>query len=290
MINLKHIALAASLSTLASATAFASTGDPIIDFDSTAIPGANVGQLGAPYKFPYDDFLISDDGLTTVTQTDSDNNGVLSAGDGFSEFTVVSSSGFRLGGGLVPGLTSGVNVEYNLVTSITLGGFVVPLSGSFVKVVFTTGSGSMVYDESLGTPGLAPTAIATLGDPTVGSCDINLLATGNDPAGSCVLSFDFTSLFAGLFVSQTAGDLFGNATDRLRVDVNIDEVSGLAALLAGGYVGFGDTCGGGLALCTANISVTHNGSARHMLVPAPGTLALLGLGLLGFSRIRRNRA
>lgn len=284
--HIQNTAAIAVMAVLTPLTALASTGDPVITFDTGAIPGSEVNAL-APYKFDYDDFLVSDDGATVVTQIDSDKSGTLTPGDGFSEFTVVSASAFRKDGTNVPAGVSGLNFDYSLITTITLGGFVVPVTPAIVDVFFTTGTGTMVYDEDspgflnpLGGGSLS-VAVASLGDPVAGSCRINLdnLAAGG-PAGACVVTFDFTSLLAGVFVSATAGDLLPLTDDLLRVDINIDEVVGLAELLAGG---FGPGCAGAAVACTKDIGITHNGSARHV-VSAPGTLALLGLGLLVLAR------
>ena len=163
----------------------------------------------------------------------------------------------------------------------------IPVSASIVDIFFTTGTGSMVYDESLNPlgGGVISTAVATLGDPVGGSCRINLDNIGTvNPDGACVITFDFDSLIDDLFVSADAGDLKPLTDDLLRIDVNIDEVTGLLALLAGGY---GDGCAGIIGdACTAEIGVTHNGSARHV-VSAPGTIALFGLGLLAMARLSR---
>ena len=281
------MAVAAGITSLVTFGAIASTGDPVIHFDTSAIPGAESAG-DSPYAFDYDDFLISDTGETVITQTDTDTDGAFSVGDEFSEFTIVSASGFEKDNVL---LTSGIpdstglNSDYSLITDITMGGFVslIAPAGPVTVVVidFTSGTGSMVYDENIGSGG--GSLVMGIADMSLvgGSCTIFTSSFGI--SGSCVMFFDFDSLVDDLFVSADAGDLKPLGDDLLRVDVNIDEVTGLLALVTSGY---GDDCVDADTACTAEIGLTHNGSARHV-VSAPGTIALFGLGLLAMARLSR---
>lgn len=268
---------ASSLLAIGATTSLADTGDQKIDFNTNPIPG-----VAPDYVFTYDEFGISPEGDQTVVQTDTDNNGVLSDGDEFSEMSLFFTNSFSLNGSGLFG--TGQQNTYQILTGVTLAGFI-SFSGPDLVVNFTSSTnGSMTIENAA--PASGPTEIATI-NLIQGQCVIT--APTSAAEGSCLLEFEFSPTYAGTFVAQGVGDLKGNPTSRLIVDINVNDLSGLSLA----YAGYGDTCGEALPVCTQNLTLRHDGSAIHEAeaqVPVPGTLGLLGLGLLGLTRLRSRKA
>ena len=266
-----------ALSLLGAATAYGAVGDPDIDMDTGAIPGSTTD-----FEFTYDDVSIDAQGVGEVTQEDTDDDGVLSAGDEFQEFTLIAVTGFSQNDSQIVG--TGIQNDYQMFIDFTLDGFI-SFDGSDLQVTFTSGTADWYYDEALdGVINGTEVDIATLSlalAPTSG-CDLGPVAA--DISGSCILYFDFDADFDNIFVSAF-GDLNGYVGDLFRVDVNVDQISGLSNVFAG----YGVTCGAGSddttsnadGLCTQGLEVDHDGSGRHIIpAPSPGTITLMGLGLL----------
>lgn len=281
MINLrKPLAsmVAAGVLALGSTGVLAATGDQVINFDTTNIPNIN-----PDYQFTYDEFGISPQGPQTVTQTDSNNNGVLDNGDAFSELALFFTNSFSyLDTGLFP--QPGIQNTWQILTGVSLSGFVAwdgAIGTSNLIVTFTSSTGGSMTAQNLGDPTV--TEIAAL-DLDVGTCVIT--APTSAAQGTCELTFNFNPTIAGVFDAQGKGDLFGNPNSQLNVDINVNNLSGLSAF----FPGYGETCGVGELpeLCTQTLTLNHDGSAVHS-VPAPGSLALLGLGLLGLTRLRSRK-
>ena len=273
--------IAASVLSLGAVSSWANTGDQVIDFDTANIPG-----VSPDYQFSYDEFGLSPVGDQTVVQVDSDNNGVLSDGDAFTEMSLFSTNGFSLNGApLFP--QPGIGIDWQVLTGVTLDGFVTwqgaPGTSNLIVTFTSSTGGSMVVNNA--SPAAGPEEIATISLMS-GTCEIT--APTSAAQGSCLLTFDFNATIAGVFTAQGKGDLFGNDTDRLIVDINVNDLAGLSFA----YDGFGDTCGAGSqagGLCEQSLDLRHDGSAIHV-VPAPGSLALIGLGLLGLTRLRSRKA
>lgn len=263
-------AVAAGALAFAAQSSYAAIGDEIITFDSTA-----VGVPSPAVTFTYDEFGIGPFGPQTVTQVDSDNNGVLSAGDGFTEMSLFFTNSFSLGGfPLAP--QPGQGIDFQILSDVDLTGFVAFDAALNLDVFFTSATGLMTIQDL--TPAGAPTTLANMSLDS-GTCKIT--AASSLAQGSCKIRLNFAPVAAGLFVSNLKGDLFNNPDSYLIVDINVDNLTGLSLA----YPGFGTTCGGALPVCEQNLGLDHDGSANHV-VPTPGSLALLGIGLLGFARSR----
>lgn len=118
------------------------------------------------------------------------------------------------------------------------------------------------------------------------------------PNGQLTLQFKATNLAAGYFFNENGVDLstlvdsellFGFVTTNASYVANpssavIDEIAGEL---------FADQFGPGNVFTNTtpnDFVVSNNGQYRWTEVPEPGTIALLGLGLLGLSAVRRKQA
>ncbi len=239
--------------------------------------------------FNADQIVFSSLGPSSLTITDTNNDGLLGCGVGCNasadtgvETGLVQFVNFRLGGGSVlPGI-SGIDINYQmfavydginggpLTADTTVNG-----AGDVVSI-FKNPTGARVYLDSgalnnnfdLGTS----TLIATLTlDPTqISNCTNPSFGAAQ---GTCVVNFDMTAPTAGVW--NVGGTDVATAGGKARIDLNVDQLSPPLQLNYGAVGG------------TQTTSIDHDGSARISVVPEPTSLALLALGLISVTRVRR---
>ena len=267
------IAALAALSFTGTATADQIYIDVGVDFGGNANTAAGstttgwLDQLATQY-------------VSTSTLTDSDGDGVLSAGD-----TILSKGGIfndNFGGlidisnNLIPSFEpqqtlfggpsdNGFGGDWGLTFGFDdLMGF-----WSGTGMVYTSGTISMYYYDGSAT---------SINDFTR-LFDLNIMA-GGDTGQATVLSGYLSNFGAGTVNGIDANDVFNTAS---------------GSFVDGSTVYFGvsqDTQPIGpvnYVNGVAQIGGTHNGSV-YFNVPEPTTLAILGLGLLGFAGVRRQKS
>lgn len=264
----------------------------------------DVGVAGAPAHGDADTLTgifdqIGFDSQTTTIQYDTNNDGVLSAGDRF-----IDSGDLRVNGLIAPGIidmeglgqpggyevTAIWNDVEGYVTSVSGGG-----SNTQIGVRYDTGTIDFYLDTALdslfaNTGGTTPpsgaggtgfgngTLLASLSVlDGIGNTFIDF--TGNDLAnqGSVELSLKFTYMLEGFWLNSAGIDLLDlNPIEWhfLTTDMNIDTPVQNPGVPEG-------------ALFTAYSN--QNGSAEVAVVPEPGTILLLGAGLLGTGIYMRRR-
>ncbi len=259
--SLVGIALSMSLVTVATASE--------IVFDNTL--------YGDTQTFTKMDFDVS---TGDVTQTDTDLNGVISAGDAFSE---LGGSGVLA---FIPTAFPGSypqNFGYELAYEFTVDGFVtnVDLGNGRIDVGFNTGTASLTMTDIAG---VNADVVLFSGALTSGSCGLNVVVDGitgdvtsQQNAGSCGVDFLMTAIEAGAFTYNgfDISTFTGLQTPVFHSDLTVQGISGLnIAYSAPG--------------ATQTFTVGHDGNGQ-INIPEPTSLALLGLGLLGFGAARRNK-
>lgn len=259
-------------------------------FNPTVV--AAPGGPGITAPFTADEITITSIGNSTITLRDtSAPYGVIGTADDLVETNIFSAVNFKNKGVNIIGLTSGINLYYDLFADFTLIG--TTRLNSFGNLVYSIGpaSGATLYFDS-NANGLFDAATSTaIGKLTLGQGDCVITAATAFTQGSCKNNFAFdrsgvTDAGVWTFNSTDLGDLLSSITLNIGFDHFIPALSIL-------YPGFGTTCDVGMDsgadACDQTSQVDSDGTAR-INISEPATLALFSLGLLGVGGLtRRNK-
>ena len=250
-------------------------------FDTSAIAGSTTN-----FTFLTNEMTFTAIGTPTITLTDSNNDGVIGGADDFAEIGITSIVNFQLNNANIPVGTTGINNFYELIVNFNFVG-TADIVGSNAVATFSSGSATVFYDEVVDSIAGA-TAIAQLDlfAPNGSQC----VLTGPGLAeGSCGIVLDFDALaVTAAGVWTIGGTDLGNLGATIELDVDVDNVTPPFQVA---YPGFGVTCGTlATPSCVQQVSTDQDGSAEINVVPDPGTLALLGISMLGLAGARRRKA
>jgi hypothetical protein len=261
-LNMKKLLLAS----LITATSFGASASAVITFDDSSFGGTAVG--GVVY-----DGIDFDQDSATVTQTDTDSNGhVVGGNEDFTEFGNTEAVNFKLGS-MNTGVDSAYEVFFNY--SFTGDAFFTAATGpgtlnqNFITFDSTV-SGlyvDTVVDQSL-----------TVGATQVASFDLQsgFCLIGTDRGtGFCDITLN-VNYFAGYFTDVNGVDLSTTVGNTAQLNVTVQDIFGFSETYS--------TPG-----ASQQFTITHDGNMTFE-VPEPASVAILGLGLLGFAGARRRKA
>lgn len=238
---------------------------------------ANIVGSTTAYSFIADEITMTSVGLSSFTFTDTSAPfGVIGAADSFVEIGLTTAVNFQNNNINVPGPISGVNFGYELLADFNIKG-VASLVGGNIVVSFLPSSGSIAtiyYDEILNS---AIDGATIIGQLTKGAGDCVITAGTAFTEGSCKIDFAFDAAAVsdpGVWTYKS-GDL-GDRKSSMTLDINGNNIATSSPFPF--YPASGIITG----------TLDHDGSAVFN-VPEPGTIAIMGLGLLGLAGFARRR-
>jgi hypothetical protein len=276
---MKKYLLATALTAILSTAAQAS----VITLDTTAFGGSN--------SFDFDLVqLVNESGLNSasVTQTDTSNDGTLAGVDSFMELGGTSVASFNLDGSqIAAGSPSGFfNPGYNIVFDYQVGGTAqLDVTGDLQVDFNNLVAGKLWVEWDFTGAGGAATQSMDLAIMSLvkGNCDIDSsIGAGGvvaiDSASSCSLTM--TALFADGYFTDNVGNDLGQYDENgknvyIDYDATVTKITGL---------NFAYSAPG----ASQTFDIEHT-SSMVINVPEPTSLAILGLGLLGFAGTRRRK-
>lgn len=255
------------LASLITGASFAASADVVTFDDSSfnATPGSEVVF----------DFIDFDADLADVTQTDTDGNGhIVGGAEDFSEFGSTDVVNFKLGAALL-GVDAAYEVFYNYAFSGTA--ITNPVTGK-LDIAFNAGVSGLYVDTTAGNGMFdigTSTQVASFG-LNVGACSIDIAPGPLQNKGFCALDLSL-NFAAGYFFNQSGDDLSTTpGTKSATLIVTVQDILGLSQT----YPSAG---------ASQNFQISHDGNMT-LNVPEPASVAILGLGLLGFAGARRRKA
>lgn len=238
---------------------------------------ANIVGSTTAHSFIADEINMTSVGLGSFTFTDTTAPfGVIGAADSFVEFGITSAINFQNNNINIPIPTTGLGINYELLAQFTLKG-IASIVGTNVVVNFFPGSGStasIYYDEILNN---AIDGATIIGQLTKASGDCVFTGAVFFAEGSCKINFAFDDAAVsdpGVW-TYMSGDL-GDRKTTLTLDINGHDIKTSSPLPL--YPASGVIAG----------TLQHDGTATFG-VPEPGTIAIMGLGLLGLAGFARRR-
>jgi hypothetical protein len=263
------------LASLITATSFGASAS-VLTFDDTSFGGSgNVSLYGIDF----------DDAISSVTQSDgTGGSGDITGTDNFSEFGDALAVSFDDGSVLPVAIDPAYEVFYQyaftgMATLVPSGIAGIPAS---IFVSFNVGT-SNLFVETLGgnaADGILNGTNASVASLSLasGSCSIS---TGTE-SGGCELDLD-VNFASGLFFDTNGDDLSLNNTVKATLNLTAEEVNPTFNYQA-------DPNNPGQFL-PQTFDIIHDGNLSFSYdVPEPASIAILGLGLLGFAGARRRKA
>ncbi|WP_077338739.1 flocculation-associated PEP-CTERM protein PepA [Pseudocolwellia agarivorans] len=253
------------LASLITSASFAATAD-VVTFNDSSFNGTP----GSEVVF---DFIDFDADLAQVTQTDTDGNGLLGGGaEAFSEFGSTDIVNFKLGSALL-----GVDAAYEVFYNYAFSGTATATAAGNLEVNFNAGASGLYVDTTNVGNGMfdGGVQIASFG-LNQGACTIDIKPGPLQNKGFCGLDLSL-NFAAGYFFNTNGDDLSTTpGAKTATLIVTVQDILGLSQTYpaAGG---------------TQNFQISHDGNMT-LSVPEPASVAILGLGLLGFAGARRRKA
>jgi hypothetical protein len=264
-------------------------------------------------------------GLSYTDSEDVNNNGVIDDGDTFLDVGRLGATGFQEGGSPMPAWMTGLGNDYEITATYLdwIGSYSDPVSDGNGNVntpfEFTSGTMNMFIGNP---PNNFPGSFATAGDginilsmsiiegegtinfgnPGGVDGNVNILFEINSVAqGYWFLDMDDdgtaeTDIFDILAAADSDSPMTVGLSDSNNniqipgIDISDDTISDFINTTEVGGPACEDA-DGTPTYCLGDVYTTNDGSfVPGSEIPAPGTLALIGLGLLGFgSQVRRKR-
>ena len=259
--------LIASLVTAASFSASAS----VLTFDDSSFGGSGaVNFYGLDFT----------DAVSNVTQSDADGSGDITGTDNFSELGDALAVSFDDGTIFPQAINPAYEVfyEYNFSGMATLVPSSIPGIPDQIFVSFATGN-SDLYVETLG--GNAADGILNGINQSVASFTLDSgFCTITGEAGGCQLELD-VNFVSGLFFDANGNDLSLDNSVKAKLNLTAEDVNPSFAYTPDGSGGF----------LPQEFQIEHDGNLSFSYdVPEPASVAILGLGLLGFAGARRRKS
>ncbi len=249
------------LASLITATSFGASASSVITFDDSSFNGI------AGSSISFDKIQFNND-MANVTQTDTDLSGDASGEEAFSEFGQTVALTLTLGG-----TNTSIDPAYEIFLNYSFSGLA-EFNGTFIDVQFDASHMTGLYidtDVNSTFDIASSTQIVDFSILPGGFCAVFV------SAGSGVCDIQLGANFTPSYFTNTSGeDLSTVSSASAELVVTVEDIVGFQE----DYANVGDT---------QNFTITHDGNMTFD-VPEPASVAILGLGLLGFAGARRRKA
>lgn len=256
------------LASLITAASFGASAESVITFDDSSFGGTGV-------TFDFLDFARDP---ASVIQSDTDGSGDVTGVDAFSETGTARASDFSLAF-----FDMDINPAYEIFydysfigTALTTITNINPLTGD-IEVTFSGGTSSLYIDTvvdqafDIADLGTTVTELASFTMIAGSTCDIAL------PSGQGSCFIDLNVDFKDSYFTSGGVDLTTSASAKTALlSVTVQQISSFTPDYDGGAG-------------VQEFQVVHDGNLTFS-VPEPTSIAILGLGLLGFAGARRRKA